>query len=107
MLDGARRAIPEHLKFRTLCRTVFEVEFYTGHSARPPPEAGMTREKDASTGRKVPSSDSAKVKEHIRKLLTKAREKTSKAAKRSALYEHIARHLAGSAKVALVLASVA
>jgi len=47
------------------------------------------------------------VKEHIRKLLAKAREKSSKAAKRSALYEHIAGHLADCAKVALVVASVA
>ena len=67
----------------------------------------MTRERGASTGRKVPSSDSAKVKEHIRKLLAKAREKSSKAVKRSALYEHIAGHLADCAKVALVVASVA
>jgi hypothetical protein len=67
----------------------------------------MTRETGASTGREVPSSDSAKVKEHIRKLLAKAREKSSKAVKRSALYEHIAGHLADCAKVALVVASVA
>ncbi len=67
----------------------------------------MTRERGASTGREVPSSDSAKVKEHIRKLLAKAREKSSKAVKRSALYEHIAGHLADCAKVALVVASVA
>ena len=67
----------------------------------------MTRESDACTGREVPSSDSAKVKEHIRKLLAKAREKSLKAAKRSALYEHITGHLADCAKVALVLASVA
>ena len=67
----------------------------------------MTRESDACTGREVPSSDSAKVKEHIRKLLAKAREKSLKAAKRSALYEHITGHLAGCTKVALVLASVA
>ena len=67
----------------------------------------MTREKGASTRREVPSSDSAKVKEHIRKLLAKAREKSLKAAKRSALYEHITGHLAGGAKVAFVVASLA
>ena len=67
----------------------------------------MTREKDASTGREVPSSDSAKVKQHIRKLLANAREKSSKAAKLSVVYEHIAGHLAGCAKFAVVLASVA
>jgi hypothetical protein len=67
----------------------------------------MTREKAASTGREVPSSDSAKVKEHIRKLLAKAREKSSKAARRSALYEHIAGQLADCARVGHLLASVA
>jgi hypothetical protein len=67
----------------------------------------MTREKDASTEHEIPPSDSATVKEHLRKLLATAREKTSKAAKRSALYERVAGHFAGCTNLALILSSVA
>lgn len=64
----------------------------------------MTRTTEGSGQPQAPPSDSSKVKEHIRKVLAKVRQKGSQATKRSALTGRISVQLASYGKLPLIMA---